>query len=236
MPRKTLVTLILIALAIASAAWFLWTRHETDQVRRQRTQTERRERLERARAERRREQSRALMPEPLEGVALGMTVAEVRALGRRLEPVTGPESPFSAHLTMYEERTPNGAQIMYGFSDADGTLEQVQVMSLLPRVEAIAPHLEAMNERYGRPTGVWDCPDTEGLPTRRFTWRHAHAAIADVFLVYGGRVSLTLYVATPEAIARSLRLGHCAPVPPERLEEFPTASPERVQRAAEHGG
>lgn len=235
MQRSALVPVAIILLlgALGVWGWSAWQEAEAERAREEREERDADE--EAQREARQREESARLMPEPLAGVALGMSVAEVRALGHRITPVTGAESPVNAHLTMYEERLENGAQMMFGFWDATGDLAQVQVMSLLPRVEAIAPHLQAMNERYGTPGGVWDCPDTQGLPTRRFTWRHSHTAISDVFLLYNGRVSLTLYIASPEAIQRSLVLSRCTPVPRERLDQFPTASPEQIQRATQEG-
>jgi hypothetical protein len=68
-----------------------------------------------------------------------------------------------------------------------------------------------MIETYGRPTGVWTCPD-RAVPTRRFTWRRSLTAIMDVFLVYDGRVSITLYIAPAETIGASLQRARCAPV------------------------
>jgi len=227
------VSIVLLLAALGVWGWMAWQEAEAERAREEREAREEDERVERA--ARRREESMSLMPEPLAGVALGMSLEEVRAVGHHLTPVTGRESAVNEHLTMYEERLQNGAQMMFGFWDSTGELAQVQVMSLLPRVEAIAPHLQAMNERYGTPGGVWDCPDTQGLPTRRFTWRHSHTAISDVFLLYNGRVSLTLYLASPEAIQRSLILSRCEPVPRERLDQFPTASPEQIQQATQEG-
>ncbi|MBX7195656.1 MAG: hypothetical protein K1X94_26605 [Sandaracinaceae bacterium] len=229
MQRSTVVTLSVLVLgALAFGGWMWWQDAEAERARVERE--ERREREQAVRLVRQREESMSLMPEALTGVALGMTVEEVRATGHRLEPSSS-RPPEGLELTMYEERLTSGAQMMFGFSRGSGHLQQIQVMSLLPRVEAIAPHLQAMNERYGTPSGIWDCPDTQGLPTRRFTWRHAQTAISDVFLLYNGRASLTLYIATPDTIGRSLRMSHCAPVPRERLDQFPTASPEQIQHA-----
>lgn len=189
-----------------------------------------REAVETRARDRQREESQSLMPEQVENVSLGMTVEEVRAAGHDIHPPHGRPVDERMNLRLYEERLANGAQIMFGFSDTTGNLMQIQLMSLLPQLAAIPVHLSAMNERYGTPSGIWDCPDTEGVPTRRFTWRHAHTAIADVFLVYNNRASLTFYIATPETIQRSLHMSQCAPVPRERLEQFPTATAEQIQR------
>ncbi len=227
------VALIVVALAVLGAGWLAWT--DAQEARAAEERQARREREQVERLARQREESIALMPPPLHGVGLGMDLEEVRALGHNLER-SASRSPAGLHLEMYEERLENGAQMMFGFSESTGHLQQVQVMSMLPRLEAIALHLSAMNEQYGTPSGVWDCPDTQGLPTRRFTWRHSQTAISDVFLVYNNRASLTLYIATPETIGRSLRMSHCTPVPRERLDQFPTATPEQIRQATEEGG
>lgn len=236
MQRSSIVVLSLAVLGVLGLGGWMWWQ-DAEAARRLEERRARDERAQAERRERQREESTALMPEALSGVALGMTVEEVRATGHRIDPTPPrPPAPGAPVLAMYEERLQNGAQIMFGFSEETGHLQQVQVLSLLPRLEAISLHLQAMNERYGTPSGVWDCPDTQGLPTRRFTWRHAQTAISDVFLVYNGRASVTLYIATPETIGTSLRMSHCTPVPRERLDQFPTATPEQIQRAVEEGG
>ena len=130
---------------------------------------------------------------------------------------------------------PNGARVMYGLDDDSDRLVQVQILSLVPSVQAIAPHLAAMHERYGPPTGIWDCEPEGGLPTRRFSWRRERVAIADVLLVYGDRVSITLYVTTPERMGASIYRSSCRPTPTDQVERFPTASPEQVQAAQAEG-
>ncbi len=228
-PARRNTFLALSALLIVSLGGFwIWSmrtpegnpQHEADQV----------AAIEARARERQREESQSLMPEQVANVSLGMTVEEVRAAGHDIHAPQGRPTDARMHLRLFEERLANGAQIMFGFSDSTGHLVQIQLMSLLPRLDAIPVHLSAMNERYGTPSGIWDCPDTEGVPTRRFTWRHSHTAIADVFLIYNNRASLTFYIATPETIQRSLHMSQCAPVPRERLEQFPTATPEQIQR------
>ncbi len=174
-------------------------------------------------------ESRPLMPSVVEGVALGMPLSEVRtARGARMTlDVASREHP----LLIYEELLGNGGRAIYGFTRRGEILVQVQILSLLPTVDAIAPHLAAMNEQYGRPTGIWDCPTTGGVPTRRFTWRGSHVTVSDVFLLYGERVSLTLYIATTEQIGLSLQMASCTPVTADRLDAFPVATPEQMQSA-----
>jgi hypothetical protein len=169
-----------------------------------------------------REESAGLMPEMLPGIALGLGRDEVQEIrGTRLErDLRGGE----AGIELWIERMPNGAQVAYGFDPRVGLLLQVQILSLLPSVEAIAPHLTAMNERYGRPSGIWNCPDTGGVPTRRFTWRYAETAISDIFLISpSGQVSVTLYLTTNERTAASLGRSSCHPATAEELETFPVA-------------
>ena len=61
--------------------------------------------------------------------------------------------------------------------------------------------------------------------TRRFTWRHGRTTVSDVFLVYGGRVSVTLYIAPSGVIHRSLQMARCRPVRDrEEAGTFPVTS------------
>ena len=174
------------------------------------------------------DESATLIPEMLSGVELGMSLDELRAARPAAR---APARPASDPTKMFlEEQLPNGANVMYGLERRSRRLLQVQVLSRMPAVEGIAPHLTAMNEQYGSPTGIWDCPDTEGLPTRRFTWRRAVTTVSDVFLVHPGGVSVTLYIAPSEVIERSLRMSSCRPVRSrEELETFPVATAEQIQ-------
>lgn len=173
------------------------------------------------------EESRGLMPDLLSGVRLGMRLDDARRARPAMTVPTG-ETPGEEGVRLMEERFPNGARAVYVFEDDSERLQRVQVLSLLPSLDAIEPHLTAMHERYGSPTGVWDCPDTGGVPTRRFTWRHGRTTVSDVFLVYGGRVSVTLYVAPTVVIARSLRMGRCHVITRDQLGQFPVATPTQM--------
>jgi hypothetical protein len=177
-----------------------------------------------------REESHDLLHDVLPGVSLGDDVDAVRA-GRpdgALAPSTQHADPGYA---LYEERMANGAQVMYAFDDESGELVRIQMLSQLDDVNGIVPHFGAMNDRYGPPTGIWDCRDEGGMSTRRFTWRGTHAALADIVLVYGNRVSLTLYVTSNEQMAASLHRAHCVPASEETLEQFPTTSADAIERA-----
>lgn len=195
-----------------------------------RAQRRERDRARDERIQRIQEESADLMPDLLEGVHLGMPLEEVRRARPRIEANPTARDPAEPHLRMYAEQFPNGARAVYAFENPSQRLQRVQVLSLLPDARAIAPHLAAMNEQYGSPTGVWDCPQTGGVPTRRFTWRHGETTVADIFLVYGGRVSVTLYIAPSEVIAQSLRRSGCHPVRDRSaLERFPAADPEQLR-------
>lgn len=235
MSRETLTALAVVVLVVGGAilGYGLWADHQAaaEQAARDARHAAR-EAQEAAELAELREESADAMPEMLEGIALGQSADEVRRARppRALSPSTSHSDP---DLQLFEEHLPNGAEIMYGFDADDGTLVQVQVLSLLPTLDGLVPHLAAMNERYGSPTGIWDCPMTGGLPTRRFTWRRSHTTIADVMLIYGGRISLTLYISTSDAMGVSLRRSGCHPTPADQLDQFPTASPEEVQHAAQ---
>lgn len=168
-----------------------------------------------------RTESLDLMPEIVDGVALGMSVEEVRAL--RHTAMSRSSDPHDPGLDMYIERLTTGSQVVYLFEQTTQRLEQVQILSVMPQPEAIAPHLTAMTERYGTPTGIWDCPTTGEVPTRRFTWRFAQTSLSDVFLIHAGGISVTLYVTTSARTEASLRRSGCHTVAPEDIGSFPVA-------------
>ena len=176
------------------------------------------------------EESRGLIPGILPGIELGMhrnQAQELRpAMQRNPATATNPESPG---ISFMEENLANGARVVYGFEVESQRLQRLQVLSLLPNGEAIGPHLQAMNETYGSPTGIWSCPNTGGVPTRRFTWRHGRTTVSDIFLVYGGRVSVTLYIAPSAVIFSSLRRAACQPVQSaEEAGQFPVTTEEQM--------
>lgn len=177
-------------------------------------------------------ESREALAGVLDGVALGDTLSEVRAARPQ-----GAVEPARAHsdpgFRLFQEQLANGAQVIYAFDEESDRLARVQMLSLLEGGEGFGPHLAALTERYGAPTGIWDCTDDTGLSTRRFTWRREHVALADVMLIYGARISLTFYVTTNEQMARSLRRSGCSPTSRERLDEFPIMTPEQIQAAQE---
>jgi hypothetical protein len=174
-----------------------------------------------------RDESAGLMPSELEGIALGMTEAELRAerdgLARRNKQV-------DSSLRWLEEELSNDARVLYGLHPKSDRLAKVQVMSHMASLEGVQPHLTAMTERYGSPTGLWECPDTGGVPTLRFTWRKNVTTVSDVFLFYPGGAATTLYVAPSDSIADSLREGECRPTTLQRLKQNPpVATPQQLR-------
>ena len=176
--------------------------------------------------ERVREESSTLIPRALTGVQIGMSEGELQTA--RPRSVRDPRNR-DPNMLFRTEDLPNGASVVYGLDIRSLRVVQLQILSLLPTASALAPHLTTMNETYGRPTGYWDCPDTGGVPTRRFTWRKSTLTVMDVFLIFRGRVSLTLYIAPSETIGASLQRSHCRPVSQADWERFPVASDEQMQ-------
>lgn len=224
MSRESLLALGAVVLLLVGGLWGMsaYEEHEVE-LRSERRESRRAARIEEGREQllELREESAGLMPRLLEGIALGSSLEEVRALrGRAMVP---DDRPAEEGIQQWHERLSNGGEVMYGFESRLGLLLQVQVLSLLPDVTAIAPHLQAMNEQYGPPTGIWDCPRTGDVPTRRFTWRRAETAVSDIFLIVGERVSLTLYITTSDRTQHSLARAGCAPISPDALDVFPVA-------------
>ncbi len=231
---------LLLALIVVLGAVFLYREHLADEQEAMRAQAEASARRAQAAQERAveivaavEEESRALMPRLIAGVAIGMDENELRHVRPHLQAAHAAHEPGKDWL---EETLANGAQILYSLDQHSHRVLQVQVLSVLPSHDAITPHLAAMNDTYGTPTGVWDCPASDGLTTRRFTWRKNLASLMDVFLIYGDRVSLTLYIAPTETIANSLALSRCRPVARENLDSFPLANPAAMRSRAEAAG
>ena len=155
------------------------------------------------------EESRTLIPELLSGVILGMSVEELTAVRSSAEAT---QSRTDDQKFWYQENLPIGAQAMYGFDEDSERLVQLQILSRMPDGEAAGLHLAAMHDTYGVPTGMWHCPNTGEVPTRRFTWRRGVTTVMDILLAHGGGVSQTLYIASSEVVERSLRQGQCRPI------------------------
>lgn len=173
--------------------------------------------------------SARLMPPGFAGLRLGMSAVDLR----RTRP--------NAHLdprartdgrALWEESDESGARVLYLLSTATQTVVQVQFASRLESQAGLATHLSALRDRYGTPTGVWDCPETEEAPPlRRFTWRSQGASLMEAILLYQNTVSLTLVIGTNADLGDALTRSRCQPVrTPEQLERFPVASALRGQR------
>lgn len=232
MSRETWMPLaIVVGVAIALAGAWSWMGAQREEARESEhaARVREQEEAEAHEVEEMRSESAALVGDVLPGVELGTNIDAVRAARP-----TGAVAPSTSHtdpgFELYEEELANGAQVMYAFDATSHGLERVQILSQLDSVEGIVPHLTAMHDRYGAPTGIWDCRDAGGIATRRFTWRRSHTALADILLVYGGRVSVTLYATTNEQMAQSIRRSGCVPTPRDQIEQLPTSSPEQIQR------
>lgn len=235
MRRPTLIA-ALVVLAVGAAAAFgvhRWQEQQAEQSRQAREVE--RETAEREReADERRESARlqrgsdGRMPPGFEGIALGQRLAEVRSRRPRLQEASRERN--DGFLWM-EETLGNGAQVLFGFHPPSERLIQLQVLSRIP-VAQLAPHMHAMNDHYGRPSGIWDCSaeSEAGVPTRRFTWRGEDVSIQDVLLIHESGISLTLYVAPTELIGRSLQLNACQPLRSrDDLGHFPIATDEHLE-------
>jgi hypothetical protein len=209
-------------LAVCAVAGGVW--HYREQLaaaeRAERRSAERRAQRLEAREQRLRDESERLIPSIIRGVYLGMPrEAAMRAREMTLD-LSGQNEEGTS---VYEERLPTGSRVMYIFDRGNDRLERIQVLSLIP-AQMIGAHLLAMNEEYGSPTGVWDCPNTGGVPTRRFTWRFGETAVSDVFFIREEQASVTLYIAPSGVIERSLRRSACRPVRDrEQLDVFPVS-------------
>ncbi len=173
-----------------------------------------------------REESAEVVPEALAGARLGMTVAELR----RARPHAVPSAVERRAAELWlEETLSNGAQALYGFND-----DRMVMLQVLSRIDprGTGPHLTAMRELYGTPSGVFRCSaqSAAGVPTLRFLWRRNHLTVQDIFLIYAGGVSVTLYIAPTELVVGSLQVAGCRPVRSrEELDELPFATPEMLE-------
>ena len=230
MSRETWLPLVIVSgLGMAiGGGWFWWNAHrdaEAEAAREARIAAD----LARESNAMQTESAR-LLTDVLPGVRLGTDLATVRR-GRPTDALVPSRSRTDPGFDLFEEQLSNGAQVMYAFSTRTDLLERVQMLSTLPEVSDIATHLASMHDRYGAPTGIWDCTDGGEISTRRFTWRGVDVALADIVLLYGGHVSLTLYVTTNAQMASSLQRAGCRPTPPGEIDQFPTSAPEDIVRA-----
>ena len=247
-----MAALVLVALA-GVAAVVIWDQSSAERTATERAQRRQDERQREAEVQLDvlREDSAALVPEALGALWLGMTRAELMAVRPGLVPSTTARDP---HRIWLEEELPSGARLLCALVHAGpsklaeaaaGTrgrggaedalvaerLAEMQVMSTLPSRADVRGHLSAMHNRYGVPTGIWNCsaPGT-GAPMRRFTWTRRKTAMSDIFLLYGDRVSVTMHITTDEGLGQSLAMGRCAPVGRDQLDVFPAATAEQIEQ------
>jgi hypothetical protein len=224
-----LVIVVAIVIALFAGWSYLGAQREAEREAEHRARIAQREAREAHATEEARTESAELLHEVLPGIALGTDLDAVRH-ARPADAVSRSTSHTDPGFDLYEEQLPNGAQVMYGFSARTHLLERIQMLSMLPDVDSLVPHLTAMQSAYGAPTGIWDCTDEAGISTRRFTWRGSHTGLADIALIYGTRVSLTLYVTSNEQMARSLQRAGCQPTPPGEVGNLRTSAPEQIER------
>ncbi len=231
--KSTWVPMVALAAFLCLGAGFLkYQDYQAEEELRERAEA--REEAERAEAERARNwfvelqnESEEKIPDMLEGVRLGHTLEELR----EARPRARRSHQQSQELRFFSEQLANGSQVMYGFDRESDRLIQVQVMSRIP-VEGLGPHLTAMNEVYGSPTGIWDCRG-EGPPVRRFTWRGRVLGIADAVLLHPGGASITLFIGPTAHVGRSLERGGCQPISSrDQIDRFPVATGEDILVAA----
>ena len=233
MSRPTLIAglVVLLVAAGAFAGFRAFSAGAADDARelrerRQRDRDTARSRELDALAESLREGSRDKFPPPLEGLSLGMTESELRELRPNIQLKTDGHGPG----TWFEERLADNAQALYAFGEQSERLGQVQVLSVVAP-EGIGPHLTALVERYGSPTGIWHCPGSgpDAMATRRFTWHMEDVSVQDVVLVHPRGVSVTFYIAPTEVIGQSLQLSACRPVRSrEEMAQIPVATPDQL--------
>jgi hypothetical protein len=174
------------------------------------------------------EASQRLLPEGYNGIFIGMSLRDLRQVRRAIQRSNQPRP----NGQVWEEDDASGARVVYVLSSNE-LLEQVQFMSRLDNPDELGPHFSALQQRYGTPTGIWDCPETEEAPTlRRFTWRREGASMMEAVLIYGQTVSITLVVAPTEDIGAALQRSRCAPVQnAQQLAAFPVALELRGERS-----
>jgi hypothetical protein len=166
--------------------------------------------------------SRSRLPADLAGVFLGMDEDALKAA--RPSARRHPRSDAPDYYVYHERRSPAG-QVLYLFQRSTQRLARVQLAEQLPDDAALPVRIQRLQQRFGAPSGIWDCPMVAGqLPTRRFSWTRGGAGdlgIMDVVLLLGPRVLATTYFGEIGDIQGSLRSAGCVPTPPERLSKFP---------------
>jgi hypothetical protein len=169
--------------------------------------------------------SASLMPEGYGGVQLGMSLEDLHRVRHAIRRDAPNGAPRTDGREVWVEDDPSGAQVIYLIDLATRRLAQIQFASVIHTGDELRTHFEAMENRYGHPTGLWDCPGgSESAPLRRFTFRREIASVEEAVLIYQGNIALTLIVASNDDIAQALSRSHCTPVhDPDAMTNFPVA-------------
>lgn len=168
---------------------------------------------------------REALPASLRNIVLGMPASALRTQRPRAQPSSAISEPG---MFAYEETLAPSEQAIFFFDDATRKLARLQAAARLAGVESIEPRLRALERALGPASGVWNCPSTSGLPTRRFSWFRGDWGLMDAYLIAGEQVAATRYVAPRAALQASLATQRCAAVPPGALRHFPVAAPARA--------
>ncbi len=173
--------------------------------------------------------SRALMPSGYSNVYVGITVQDLRSA--RPTVVRG-RSTSDGRSDVWEESLPDGTHVIYLVAPDLGVVTQVQFMARLANGDALLTDFRTRRERYGDPTGFWDCPETpESSPIRRITWSGDAASVMEAILLTPTAVSVTLVVGATEDIHHALLHGHCQAVTADGLSHWPVATDLRGEEA-----
>jgi len=236
MSRRSLVaSIVLLTALVATVGVYMFRRAQDARVAEEaRAAVAARAEREERRAARDRErvaaESRELRPPGVDGVVLAMT----REALEKARPKTIPSRRAQDDdKTWLEETLANGAKVLYAFDGESERLLRMQILSAVPVGEGdvLQRHLEGLGERLGQPSGMYDCPDTGGAPTRQFVWGRRHVALRSVLLFYGDRVSITLDLAPIPLMQASLVNASCQPLTREDLADVPQADAAAIQRA-----
>ena len=219
--------LVALGLAVVGTVVAFAILDARDEARLEELRAQREEQRERRADERfaaHRRESASVLPAPLAGAAIGMRERELREARPNVQ--TDP-TPRDAAEKWLKENLASGSVALYGFDD--GRLSRIQVQSQIdPR--GVGPHLTAMREEYGAPSGVYRCAPVGGIGTLRFVWRKSHLSVQDIFLFHTGGVAVNLYIAPTPTVVSSLQMSQCRPIRSRaELEDLPIATPDLLR-------
>lgn len=171
------------------------------------------------------ETSHGLMPEGYEALYISMPFDHLQRLRPNIRRERGALGQRDDGQEVWAEDDPGGARVVYLVSAGGQLLTQVQFMSRLDRAEELDPHFRALQQRYGQPTGVWNCPETPtASPMRRFTWRREGASLMEAILIHGSSIAVTLVVAATGDVGAAVQRAQCQPARnAQEIANFPVA-------------